>query len=43
MQLKIFCIYYNGYPIIKNQTLEKALLLLERSEKYRIGIQLNNN
>ncbi len=43
MELKIFCIYHNGFPIIKNQTLEKALLLLERSDKFRIGIQLNNN
>ncbi len=43
MELKIFCIYYNGYPIIKNQTLEKALEYLERSKNFRIGIQINNN
>lgn len=43
MELKIFCIYYNGFPIIKNQTLEKALEWLERNDKFKIGIQLNNN
>lgn len=43
MELKIFCIYYNGYPIIKNQTLENALKLLERSQNFRLGIQINNN
>lgn len=43
MELKIFCIYHNGYPIIKNQTLENALKYLERCDKFRIGIQLNNN
>ncbi len=43
MEIKIFCIFYNGYPIIKNQTLENALKLLERSEKFRIGIQIKNN
>jgi len=43
MDLKIYCLYYNGYPIIKNQTLDQALYYLERSSKLRIGIQLNNN
>lgn len=43
MELRIFCLYYNGYPIIKNQTLESALAILQRSDKLRIGIQLNNN
>jgi hypothetical protein len=43
MELKIFCIYYNGHPIIKNQTLENALKLLDRSKNFKIGIQLNNN
>lgn len=43
MELKIFCIYYNGQPVIKNQTLEKALQWLERSDKFKIGIQLYNN
>lgn len=43
MELRIFCIYFNGYPIIRNQTLEKALEYLERSDKFKIGIQLNNN
>jgi len=41
--MKIFCIYYRGMVIIKNQTLEHALKLLERSENLTIGIQLNNN
>ncbi len=43
MEINIYCIFYNGYPIIKNQTLENALKLLERSEKFRIGIQIKNN
>jgi hypothetical protein len=43
MELKIFCIYFNGYPIIRNQTLENALKYLQRSDNFRIGIQLNNN
>ena len=43
MELKIYCMYYNGVPIIKNQTLDQALEWLERSTKLRIGIQLNNN
>jgi len=43
MELKIFCIYYNGHPIIRNQTLESALKYLQRSDKFKIGIQLNNN
>ena len=43
MELRIFCIYHNGYPIIKNQTLENALKLLERSQNFRLGIQLTNN
>jgi hypothetical protein len=41
--MKIFCIYYKGMLIIKNQTLERALELLNRSENLTIGIQLNNN
>lgn len=41
--MKIFCLYYKGMLIIKNQTLERALELLNRSEHLTIGIQLNNN
>jgi hypothetical protein len=41
--MKIFCIYYRGMVIIKNQTLERALELLERSNALTIGIQTNNN
>ncbi len=43
MELRIFCIYYNGYPIIRNLTLEKCLEYLDRSDKFRIGIQTTNN
>lgn len=41
--MRIFCIYYKGECIIKNQTLERALEFLERSTAYSIGIHLNNN
>jgi hypothetical protein len=41
--MKIFCIYYRGMVIIKNQTLERCLELLERSNNLTIGIQINNN
>jgi hypothetical protein len=41
--MNIFCIYYKGCMIIKNQTLEKALEILKRSDNLTIGIQLNNN
>jgi hypothetical protein len=41
--MKIFCIYYRGMVIIKNQTLERCLELLERSSNLTIGIQINNN
>ena len=41
--MNIFCIYYKGMMIIKNQTLERALELLNRSENLTIGIQINNN
>lgn len=41
--MKIFCIYYKGMMIIKNQTLERALELLNLSENLTIGIQINNN
>ena len=41
--MKIFCIYYRGNVILKNQTLARALELLERSSSLTIGIQTNNN
>jgi len=41
--MRIFCIYYRGMVIIKNQTLERALELLESSSALTIGIQTYNN